>query len=407
MKIAMFTDAYFPRINGVTVSVHSFAEELTKLGHEIAIVCLEYTEEQQKSSFFDESSDEALPFKIIRIPSQRLVFSKEDRMGRLDKWHFVKKAMDAFKPDVIHINSEFVAGYFGSIYARHRKIPSVFTFHTLWEDYLANYMTYVPKRSSRKLGKEVVRFYLKRTDVIIAPTKRIAEVVKEYGIDREAHIIPTGIPSSKLAFSKKQNNIVINRINKKFPGIRGKKILLYVGRVVKEKNLEFLFDVLKEVQKSIPKTSLLLVGGGPALAELEEKAKEQNLENSVFFTGYIEGSNLIYFYRHADVFTFPSKTETQGLVTVEAMLSGLPVVAIGKMGTVDVMQGDNGGFMVKDDPYEFAGRVLELLKNRKLHQEKSEEAMEWASKWKISSLTPTLVECYEEAIKKHGNQDSK
>ena len=89
------------------------------------------------------------------------------------------------------------------------------------------------------------------------------------------------------------------------------------------------------------------------------------------------------------------------------MLSGLPVVAIGEMGTVDVMQGDNGGFMVKDDPYEFAGRVLELLKNRKLHQEKSEEAMEWASKWKISSLTPTLVECYEEAIKKHGNQDSK
>ncbi|MCQ2240622.1 glycosyltransferase [Treponema sp.] len=411
MKIAMFTDAYFPRINGVTVSVHSFAEELTKLGHEIAIVCLEYTEEQQKSSFFDESSDDALPFKIIRIPSSRVVFSKEDRMGRLDKWHFVKKAMDAFKPDVVHINSEFVAGYFGSIYARHRRIPSVFTFHTLWEDYLANYMTYVPKRSSRKLGKEVVRFYLKRTDVIIAPTKRIAEVVKEYGIDRESHIIPTGIPSSKLAFSKKQNNIVINRINKKFPGIRGKKILLYVGRVVKEKNLEFLFDVLREVQKTMPKTALLLVGGGPALSELQEKAKELGLEKSVFFTGYIEGSNLIYFYRRADVFTFPSKTETQGLVTVEAMLSGLPVVAIGEMGTLDVMQGDNGGFMVSDDVTEFTGRVLELLKNKKLHEEKSREAMDWAEKWKISSLTPTLVECYEEAIRihetKHRRQETK
>lgn len=411
MKIAMFTDAYYPRINGVTVSVHSFAEELTKLGHEVAIVCLEYTEEQQRSSFFDESSDESLPFKIIRIPSQRLVFSKEDRMGRLDKWHFVKKAMDAFKPDVVHINSEFVAGYFGTIYARHRRVPSVFTFHTLWEDYFANYMTYWPKRSSRKLGKQFVRFYLKRSDVIIAPTKRIAEVVKDYGIDREAHIIPTGIPSSKLDFNKKQNNIVINRINKKFPAIRGKKILLYVGRIVREKNLDFLFNVLAEVQKTVPKTALLLVGGGPSLDELKEKVRELKLEKSVHFTGYIEGSNLIYFYKHADVFTFPSKTETQGLVTVEAMLSGLPVVAIGEMGTVDVMQGDNGGFMVKDDAVEFAGRVVELLKDKKLHSQKSMEAMEWASKWKISSLTPTLVECYEEAIRehaiKHGKTESK
>lgn len=407
MKIAMFTDAYYPRINGVTVSVHSYAEELSKLGHEIAIVCLEYTEEQQKSSFFDEASDDTLPFKIIRIPSSRVVFSKEDRMGRLDKWHFVKKAMDAFKPDVVHINSEFVAGYFGAIYARHRKIPSVFTFHTLWEDYLSNYMTYVPKRSSRKLGKEVVRFYLKRTDVIIAPTKRIAEVVKEYGIDREAHILPTGIPSSKLAFSKKQNNIVINTMNKKFPSIKGKKILLYVGRVVKEKNLEFLFDVLKEIQKSIPKTALLFVGGGPSLEELKEKSRELGLEKSVFFTGYIEGSNLIYFYKKADVFTFPSKTETQGLVTVEAMLSGLPVVAIGEMGTVDVMQGDNGGFMVKDDKAEFAGRVLDLLNDKKLHGEKSKEAIEWASKWKISSLTPSLIECYRQAIEIHSSKHRK
>lgn len=406
MKIAMFTDAYYPRINGVTVSVHSFAEELTKQGHEVAIVCLEYTEEQQKSSFFDETTDDSLPFKIIRIPSSRVVFSKEDRMGRLDKWLFVKKSMDIFKPDVIHINSEFVTGYFGAIYARHRKVPSVFTFHTLWEDYLANYMTYIPKRSSRKLGKEFVRFYLKRADVLIAPTKRIAEVIKEYGIDRQAHIIPTGIPSSKLAYNKKQNNIVINRLKKKFPNIKGKKILLYVGRIVKEKNLDFLFEVLKEVQKSIPKTALLFVGGGPSLNELKEKVKECNLDRSIFFTGYIEGSNLLYFYKNADVFTFPSKTETQGLVTVEAMLSGLPVVAIGEMGTIDVMQGNNGGFMVQDDCIEFANKVVELLQDKKLHLQKSLEAQQWAAKWKISSLTPSLVECYKEAIKIYNSSNN-
>ncbi|WP_296662209.1 MULTISPECIES: glycosyltransferase [unclassified Treponema] len=399
MKIAMFTDAYFPRINGVTVSVHSFAEGLCKLGHEVCVVCLEYTEEQQKSSFFDEkSNDEKSPFKILRIPSAAIAFSKEDRMMRLDKWHLVKKSMDEFQPDVIHINSEWTVGYFGAIYCRHRHVPFVFTFHTLWEDYLANYVSFMPASGLKKIGMEVVRFYLKRADVIIAPTKRIAEVVERYGIKRKANILPTGIPDSKLEYSEKKSKAVYATLFKKFPELKGKKILLFVGRIVKEKNLPFLFDVLEKVQKSQPDTALLFVGGGPYLNELKESAKSRGLEKSVFFTGYIDGNDLIYFYKLACVFTFPSKTETQGLVTVEAMLSALPVVAIGEMGTVDVMQGDNGGFMVKDDVEEFSNKTLKLLQNASLHKEKSEQALKWGNKWKISSLTPKLLECYQKAI---------
>lgn len=399
MKIAMFTDAYFPRINGVTVSVHSFAEGLCKLGHEVCVVCLEYTEEQQKSSFFDEkSNDEKSPFKILRIPSAAIAFSKEDRMMRLDKWHLVKKSMDEFQPDVIHINSEWTVGYFGAIYCRHRHVPFVFTFHTLWEDYLANYVSFMPASGLKKIGMEVVRFYLKRADVIIAPTKRIAEVVERYGIKRKANILPTGIPDSKLEYSEKKSEAVYATLFKKFPELKERKILLFVGRIVKEKNLPFLFDVLEKVQKSQPDTALLFVGGGPYLNELKESAKSRGLEKSVFFTGYIDGNDLIYFYKLACVFTFPSKTETQGLVTVEAMLSALPVVAIGEMGTVDVMQGDNGGFIVKDDVEEFSNKTLKLLQNASLHKEKSEQALKWGNKWKISSLTPKLLECYQKAI---------
>lgn len=399
MKIAMFTDAYFPRINGVTVSVQSFAEGLCKLGHEVCVVCLEYTEEQQKSSFFDEkTNDEKSPFKILRVPSAWIAFSKEDRMMRLDKWHLVKKSMDEFRPDVIHINSEWTIGYFGAIYCRHRHVPFVFTFHTLWEDYLANYINFVPARGLKKIGMEVVRFYLKRADVIIAPTKRIAEVVDRYGIKRQVNILPTGIPDSKLEYDEKKSNEVYATLFKKFPELKERKILLFVGRIVKEKNLPFLFDVLEKVQESQPDTALLFVGGGPFLNELKELAKSHGLEKSVFFTGYINGNDLIYFYKMASVFTFPSKTETQGLVTVEAMLSALPVVAIGEMGTIDVMQGNNGGFMVKDDVEEFSQKTLELLQNESLHKEKSEQALEWGSKWKISYLTPKLIECYQKAI---------
>lgn len=399
MKIAMFTDAYFPRINGVSVSVKSFATELSRIGHEVCVVCLEYPQEQQRSSFFNEKeSDATAPFKILRIPSTSVVFSKEDRIVRLNTWHYLKKSLDKFKPDVVHLNSEWTIGYLGSIYARHRKLPCVFTFHTMWEDYLSNYVNFLPDISLRKIGAGIVKYYLKRADEIIAPTQRIASVVSRYGIDKMPDILPTGIPEEKLKYSIKRGMAVRSRLYSKCPGIKGKKILLFVGRVVKEKNCAFLLDVLREIQKKNKKTAVLFVGNGPYLEELKELAENQNLTDSVFFTGYIPGEDLIYFYRMASVFTFPSKTETQGLVTVEAMLSGLPVVAIGELGTVDVMQGDNGGFMVKDDVNEFAQKVQFLLEDQNLRKEKSLEAKSWGAKWKISSLTPKLVECYEKAV---------
>ncbi len=407
MKIAMFTDAYFPRINGVSVSVHSYASELTKIGHEVCVVCLEYSEEQQKSAFFDEkSSDENSPFKIIRIPSAPLLFSREDRMIRFDKWKKIKKSMDLFQPDVIHINSEWTIGYFGALYAHHRKIPFVFTFHTMWEDYLSNYVSFIPERGLRKIGRNVVKFYLKRADLIIAPTKRIASVVDDYGIKKQVEILPTGVPDEKEKTSLIRSVQVSSMLYKKNPQLKGKKLLLFVGRIVKEKNLSFLYDVLEKIIQKNKKTALLFVGGGPYQEELKELARERGLEKSVAFTGYIPGNDLVYFYKMAQVFVFPSKTETQGLVTVEAMLAGIPVVAIGEMGTVDVMQGDNGGFMVKDDADEFAEKVLALLSSPALSKKKSIEALEWGKKWKISNLTPKLVSCYEKAISERTSSEN-
>ncbi|QTQ14142.1 glycosyltransferase [Treponema parvum] len=400
MNIAMFTDAYLPRINGVAISVHSYALELTNLGHNVCVVCLEYSEEQQKSALFDEKvEDLKTPFKIVRIPSTSLIWSKEDRVARFDKWIFLKKAMDKFRPDIIHINSEWVVGYFGAIYALHRHIPYVFTFHTLWEDYLYNYVSFLPEASTRKIGREIVKFYLKRATVIIAPTQRIADVVKEYGVDRKVELLPTGIPDWIFKYSFERDLKIHSQIFSSYPSIADKKILLYVGRVVKEKNLAFLLNVFELVKQKEYKTALMFVGDGPYLEELKELAAERGFGDDVIFTGYAARTDLLYYYKHASVFVFPSLTDTQGLVTVEAMMNGLPVVAIGEMGTLDVMQGDNGGFMVKNDVGEFAERVCDLIENPYLHRKKSAEALEWAKKWSMGALVKDLVLCYEKAIK--------
>lgn len=398
----MFTDAYFPRINGVSVSVRSYAAELTKLGHEVCVVCLEYTEEQQRNALFDEkSSDKASPFRIVRVPSNRMLFSKEDRVARLNKWRFIKKRMDAFGPDLVHVNSEAILGYFGIFYSRHRHIPYVFTFHTMWEDYLANYVPFMPDKSLRFIARKVMRHYMRHASAVIVPTTRVAEVVARYGIEQKPHILPTGIPASMQKFSLPRSLAIGGQLARKFPQVKGCKILLYAGRIVREKNLPFLYDVLVRVRERFPKTVLLMVGGGPYQEDLEALSRARGLERSVVFTGYMPASDMIYFYKMAQVFVFPSKTETQGLVTVEAMLAGLPVVAIGELGTADVMRGDNGGFMVTEDVAEFSGRVLALLENQSLRRQKSEEARRWGSQWSISALAPQLVHCYEDAVREY------
>ena len=403
MNIAFFTDAYFPRINGVAVSVRSYATKLAEMGHSVCIVCCNYDDEEDKKdkkkkrSFLED--DKLHPnLKIYRISSINVFVSKEDKSAKLSAWHDVKHTMDAFKPDIVHINSEFMVGYFGLIYSRHRNIASVYTFHTLWEDYVDGYIKFMPVYPAKKIAKEFIKFYLKRANILIAPTVNIANVIKSYGIERDAKILPTGIPPALDVKKLNVRPLFFNQLHTLLPRVQKKHILLYVGRVVKEKNLDFLFPVLAEVKKTFKDTVLVFVGGGPELDNLKEKAKKTGYARDIVFAGYRSREELAYFYSVTDVFVFPSKTETQGLVTLEAMMAGVPVVAIGERGTLDVMKGDNGGFMVKEDVNEFSQRVLELLKDKELYAEKSQKAKKWASQWSLDTLTEKLVTYYEEAL---------
>ena len=402
MKIAFFTDSYYPRINGVSASVRSYATKLAEMGHQVCIVCCDYENSENKKfrrkNYFEKYDKLHPNLRVYRISSINVFISKEDKSARLTAWHDLKHRMDEFKPDVVHINSEFIVGYFGLIYSRHRNIPSVYTFHTMWEDYVDGYIKFVPVYSAKKIVKEMIKFYLKRANIVIAPTVNIAEVIKSYNVERDVKILPTGIPDALDPKKLKVPPLYFEKLHNLLPYVQKKHILLYVGRVVKEKNLEFLYPVLKEVKKTYKDTMLVFVGGGPELEELKAKAKKEKLASDMIFAGYRTREELAYFYNLSDVFVFPSKTETQGLVTLEAMMAGLPVVAIGERGTLDVMRGDNGGYMVKEDVAEFSEKVLLLLKDKELHAQKSKEGKEWAKQWSLDTLTEKLISYYEEAI---------
>lgn len=405
MNVAMVVDCYYPRVNGVAVSVKTYSDELSRRGHKVLIVCPDYSEGKEKKTlsgcYYDYTVEDNPNVSVFRIASADVIWSKEDKLGRFGKWNDIKTTLDRFKPDIIHINTEFNLGYLGLNYARHRHVPSVFTFHTFWEEYFADYAKFVPNIIAKKAGKEFTKFYLKRVDEIIVPTKRIGAVVERYGIENGYDILPTGVSTDICNYRKRRVRAFFYQMHKLLPVIKKKTILLYVGRMAKEKNLYFLIDMLGEVRKTIKDAVLLFVGGGPEEDSLKAYAKTKPYSWNICFAGYRTRDELVNFYHFADLFVFPSCTETQGLVTIEAMMCGLPVVAIGEMGTLDIMQGDNGGFMVKNDIAEFSEKVCLLLQDADLYGRKKLEAVEWSRKWSVDTLTDSLLTYYGKAIKRH------
>jgi glycosyltransferase involved in cell wall biosynthesis len=393
----MFTDAYWPRVNGVTVSVDTFSRALIKEGHEVMIVCSFYPSGYD-TALTPQNEKKADDPQIIRVPSMPAFVTKEDRLAKFDKWYWVFKQVEIFRPDIIHINTEMVIAEFGFIYAKAHNLPAIYTFHTMWEDYAPNYFPMFPAFLVKFVIRGVLKNILKRSYKVIVPTQQIDAVVRKYKPNAETFPLPTGIDPALFIHDKAEIEAFREAFNALFPEAFGKKILLMAGRVAKEKNISFLIKILPAVLKTNPDAILVIVGNGPDMDFFINEAKQYGVEDSCIFTGYLDRSQLSLIYAISHVFVFPSLTDTQGLVTLEAMFSGIPVVAIGVLGTLVVMGGDNGGFMVKNDEKEFTARILQLLDNDELHRQKSEEAKIHAKAWSLEVITKRLTEIYKETI---------
>jgi len=398
MRIVMFSDAYWPRVNGVTVSVASYSRALIKEGHEVLVICSSYPEGLNvPASFFETPSTEGGP-KLVRVPSMPAFVTKEDRIAKFHKWLWVFRQVELFNPDIIHINTEFVIAEFGFLYARAHNLPAVYTFHTMWEDYGPNYFPLFPPFLVRFVIRRVLKYILSRSYRVIVPTQQIDDVVHRYKPRTMTFLLPTGIEPELFEHGEEETLVFREKMDAIFPALKGKRILLFAGRIAKEKNLSFLLNMLPLLLEKHPEVILLFAGSGPDLDYFKDESKKAGVDGSCVFTGYLERQDLALIYTISEVFVFPSMTDTQGLVTLEAMFSGTPVVAIGALGTLQVMGGDNGGFMVKNDLNEFAARVQDLLDDPNLRRAKSREAILHSRSWSIKELTKKLVVIYEETI---------
>jgi glycosyltransferase involved in cell wall biosynthesis len=250
----------------------------------------------------------------------------------------------------------------------------------------------------RLVIRGILKNIIRRSYRVIVPTPLIDVVVRKYRHTANTFMLPTGIEPELFEHKESDVKKFRKKLESVFPRLKGKRLLLFAGIVVREKNIGFLINILPAILAEYPDIILLIAGNGPDMDYFQNEVRKAGLEENCVFLGYLERSDLAMIYAICEIFLFPSLTDTQGLVTLEAMFSGTPVVAIGALGTLMVMNGDNGGFMVKNDSAEFTGRVLELLEDSELRLSKSAEARVHARHWSIEELTKKLVTFYESAI---------
>lgn len=386
------TDNYWPRFSGMAVSIDTFKKGLERRGYEVFIFAPHYPNDG-RSGLWDEG-------KVRRFASRGLFFTKEDRLVKRSEGRRVIEEMRGLDPDIVHVHTEFNMSTLAMRAARKLKVPLVMSCHTYFEQYINHYLPWVPHGFGRWYARKFTKTHFDKADIIVTPSGPMREVLRSYGVEREIAIIPTGIDPDGLKGADRAQERESSQLFSRWPVLKGKRVLLFLGRIGKEKNLSILPRVLSLVRKDFPSAHLLMVGDGPFRDELRSMFAKNGLKDKVTFTGYLDGAMKRSAFTLADVFVFPSVTETQGLVTAEAMMCGTPVVGVGEMGTKEVMGGDNGGFMVGNDPGEMAVRVRDLLQDGDLWRRKSKEALKRAELFSTETSALRLSSLYERILGK-------
>jgi 1,2-diacylglycerol 3-alpha-glucosyltransferase len=380
MKILMISDVYFPRVNGVSTSIQTFRRELTALGHEVDLIAPAYPQ---------SAEDDA----CVRVPSRFIPFDAEDRMMRPRAVRALLPRLEPRHYDLVHIQTPFVAHYAGIELADALGVPRVETYHTFFEEYLFHYIPVLPRRMLRALSRRVSRRQGNRMDALVVPSTAMRDKLADYGVHAPMHVIPTGIPMGEFSGGngesfRRQHGIPPDR-----------PMLLYVGRVAHEKNIPFLVHALERALAQLPDLLLTIAGEGPALPSLKKLVSERNLQDHTLFVGYLDRRGaLLDCYRSATALVFASRTETQGLVLLEAMALGVPVISTAVMGTRDVVGPQRGALVPDDDEADFARAIVKLTKDPALRARLSEQGRAYAAEWSADSLARRMAGMYQEII---------
>lgn len=383
MRILMLSDVYFPRVNGVSTSIQTFRQELQHMGHEVVVVAPAYGGEPEEPG-------------IVRVPARKVIVDPEDRMMHVGRLKATLERLWQEQPfDVLHIQTPFLAHYVGVRWARKHNLPCVETYHTFFEEYLYYYIPFLPRFLMRGLARRFSREQCNAVDAVVAPSSLMQAELNRYGVTMPCQIIPTGIELQEFSGGDGARFRAAHGIAPERP------VLLYLGRVAHEKNIGFLLSMLVQVRQQQPDVLLVIAGEGPAEKSLHEQAQALGVTDNVLFVGYLSrGEPLQDCYKAADVFVFASRTETQGLVLLEAMALGVPVVALAIMGTRDILQPGSGALVADDNETDFAAKVVRLLHDAELRRWLGGEGVCYVQGWRADRTAERLLEFYQDVCRR-------
>ncbi|MGE5154873.1 MAG: glycosyltransferase [Bdellovibrio bacteriovorus] len=381
MRVLMLSDVYFPRVNGVSTSIQTFARELTAKGHAVTLIAPDYGQAAPE------------PFEVIRIPSRYLPLDPEDRILRLRRLRRLGPELAGRGFDLLHIQTPFIAHYSGVALARRLRIPALESYHTFFEQYLDKYVPLVPSAWLRLAARKFSAAQCNTVDALVVPSQAMLEILERYGVRTRAAVIPTGIELDRFRGGDGPRF----RARHGIPADR--PVLVHVGRLAFEKNIDFLLRMLVLVKAEIPEVLLVIAGEGPARRNLERQVEALGLGDGTLFAGYLDRDGpLEDCYRAGDAFIFASNTETQGLVLLEAMALGVPVVSTAVMGTKEVLVEGRGCLIAEADEHDFAAKCRRLLREPDLRARLGQAAVDYAAGWSAPALTDRLLDFYGQII---------
>lgn len=350
----MLSDVYFPRVNGVSTSIRTYARALTAMGHRVTLVAPDYGDDARLA----QAPFDAEGFEVIRVPAKVLFFDPEDRLFERGPLACTEQLLRARHWDVVHIHTPFRAHGLGVRLARATGVRTVETYHTYFEEYVGHYLPWLPEWLTRAFARRASRYLCDGVDHLIVPTAEMVQVLDRYGVRTPSTVLPTGIDLEEFAGGDGARFRAAHGITPDQP------VLVTVSRLALEKNIGFLLQVAARLVAQWPRLVFIVAGEGPDAARLRAQASALGLDDNVRFFGNLDRrTTLLDAYKAGDLFVFASPTETQGLVLIEAMALGVPIVSTAVMGTATVLKGARSAQASDEDVEAFAGHVDALLRD--------------------------------------------
>lgn len=382
MKIGLFSDTFYPEINGVATSVLMLHRELTRRGHEVHVFapkCRGWENHQQDTVHYIASAP------LLVLKDRNIAFP-----GPLTHWEATRLDFD-----IVHTNSEFVMGHFGRLVARENGSVLIHTYHTIWEEY-TYYVTHgVADEAARRIARKYSEWWCNRFDRIITPTGKTLGLLYDYGVRAPMDIIPSGMDIAR--FAPARHGAEERAARRSECGVQpGERVLLNIGRIAREKNLEQVVRVFPRLLGIHPDVRLVIVGEGPMRESLMKMAEELGVAAHVTFTGPKPWESIDQYYAIGDVFVSASHSETQGLTYVEAMASGLCVCAVNDPCLRGVIEDGVSGILTGDRDEALLSGLLRAFSDE--GRSIAARASGYAEPFGTEAFAARVEKCYETAL---------